>query len=170
MEAKDTVMTLAEINKIRLSKSQEGIEETVTGWCKIIAQAQAEISFKAGQLDQAAFDQINFDKERIKFHNKIAEAKQAGIKEVTEFVNQFHNGIWFRIPEFHWQSQVKGVGTMTEQELIEEIFKEIEGGIYQFIENETCYYECKDFLANLKGKWVKEALRNNAMPFENQYY
>ncbi len=47
---------------------------------------------------------------------------------------------------------------MTEKELIEGIFKEIEGGIYQFIENETCHYECKDFLANLKEKCVKEAL------------
>jgi len=50
MEAKDTdtVMTMATINTIMEQKSKNGDGETVTGWCRIIAKAQAKISFKAG--------------------------------------------------------------------------------------------------------------------------
>ncbi len=55
LEAKDTVMTIAAINEVRLQKSKEGKAENVTGWCKIIAQGQAEISFKAGIKEVVEF-------------------------------------------------------------------------------------------------------------------
>jgi len=54
---------------------------------------RAEISFKAGQLDQAAFDQINFDKERNEFWVKIEEAERSaleeGRREVVEFIGDY---------------------------------------------------------------------------------
>ncbi len=49
MQTKDTVMTMAEINQIRIKESGEG--QTVTGWCKIIAKKQADISWKAGEQE-----------------------------------------------------------------------------------------------------------------------
>ena len=49
---------------------------------------QAGISFKAGQEDQAALDQLNFDKERMEFWNKIAEAKKTGRMEVVKWIKE----------------------------------------------------------------------------------
>lgn len=37
---KPPVLTMAQINAIQLEKSKRGNGETVTGWCKIVAQAQ----------------------------------------------------------------------------------------------------------------------------------
>ena len=54
---------------------------------------QAEISFKAGQQSQAAFDQLNFDKERAEFWKKITEAK----KEVVDFIKGYRKGNIYEI-------------------------------------------------------------------------
>lgn len=38
----------------------------------------ANLAFKAGQTDQAALDQLNFDKERAEFWNMIADSRKQG--------------------------------------------------------------------------------------------
>lgn len=106
MGAKDTIMSYAQekiikdrieqVHKEKMGYSginwgytQEDRDIIRRQWEQEILETQAEISFKAGQQDQAALDQINFDKERSAFWRKISEAKQAGIKEVVEWIGDY---------------------------------------------------------------------------------
>ncbi len=58
---------------------------------KEIDQSIIQPAIKQAKQEQAAFDQLNFDKERREFWVRIEEAKQAGRKEVVEWIDKYSN-------------------------------------------------------------------------------
>ncbi len=99
MEAKDTVMTPQQIKELKSKK-----------WCSparnydytveelMVAEAQAEVSFKAG-YEQAKKEDL------ITTNDLVADSRKAGIKEVVEWIKN-HNAQPDEILD-DWQAQLK---------------------------------------------------------------
>lgn len=105
MEAKDTVMKLRKILDLVWSGKGSPLDMDVR--LLKVAEAQAEISFKAGQ------------ESRCDWHKPLpqiiaesfSEGKKAGIKEVVEFVQQFLVfDKWYLVKPDEWKAKLKEWG------------------------------------------------------------
>ena len=91
MEAKDTVMSPEEIGNLHIGVQEEHRKPVIAEGFKpdsklfrVIAEAQAEISFKAGyELAEEELGKC--------YAPVFKDGKQAGVKEVVEFINRYPN-------------------------------------------------------------------------------
>lgn len=128
MNAEDTVMNDEAIRATLRSINAEMVNRIMddTVYAKVypedreIAKAQAEISFKAGREDRNEYGERRYvagiRRGEDNARQAICDARQAGIKEVVEWLNNYFMGEpWMTEDDVEWQAQLKEWGTVYKQ-------------------------------------------------------